>query len=149
MVQMILRAPGWVEWLAKAAALFLFPAIFFLSYAVDQEYEVIGDFDIASQRHTPNGLAIEGTMDKRRACRLVDAVALTSDGQAMSITYNSARIPIGVMRPKGAQQWGPWYLDAIPGEKITLTARYRCHAFWEHSEELTSFVVSRPEILSP
>ena len=43
-------------------------------------------------------------------------------------------------RAMGPQKWGPWLVIADARQGVRLHARHRCHAGWEHTETLTSFV---------
>lgn len=43
-------------------------------------------------------------------------------------------------RPLGPQHWGPWLVQADPGEAVTFMVVHRCHALWPHYEMLGGFV---------
>ena len=128
----------------KLFALLFFPLLLSTLYTIDQQWEVIGDFEVLSQEITPRGVIVEGILEKQRSCRFIEAVALTSDGQLVTVTYESRRKfgGTGITRPLGKQMWGPWVLDAAPGEKVTLTIRHRCHFAWEHTEKLSTFTIA-------
>lgn len=151
MVQVIARSEWWVALSAKIFAFLFFPIAMLTAYTADQAWEVIGDFEVKTQLITKAGVVLEGVLDKKRACRFIEATALTSDGQLVPVTYESRRKfgGSGVSRPLGVQSWGPWTMDVAPGEKITMNVRHRCHFAWEHTEEITTFMVASTANLGP
>lgn len=126
--------------LADAAAFVAFPLLLWGVYAADQSYPVVADFRVVTQVVTQDGVLIEGTMDKRRNCRMLEVVSVVDD-EVMPVAFMGAgEMPL-YKRPLGPQKWGPWLVAADPKDGVRLHANYRCHDGWEHSANLTSFVV--------
>lgn len=125
---------------ANTLAFLMFPAILYGAYLVDQEYTVVSDFRIVTQVVNKEGVLIEGTMNKRRPCRLIDVVSVVKD-EARPVVFMERGVPPTYKRPTGVQKWGPWLVAADPNDGVHLHAYYRCHDGWEHSADLTSFVV--------
>lgn len=121
---------------ANTLAFLMFPAILYGAYLADQEYTVVSDFRIVTQVVNTEGVLIEGTMNKRRPCRFVEVVAMIDEVPSTVIFLD-----FQFSRPTGPQKWGPWLIVADPKQGVKLHARHHCHAGWEHTEVLTSFVV--------
>lgn len=126
--------------LANFCAFMLFPLMLSTAYLLDQAYPVVRDFRVITQVVAPEGVLIEGTMDKVRPCRFVEVVAMLDEVPSMVI-FLDFREQAQFSRPTGPQKWGPWLIVADPKQGVKLHARHRCHAGWEHTEVLTSFVV--------
>lgn len=126
--------------LANFCAFMLFPLMLSTAYLLDQAYPVVRDFRVITQVVTPEGVLIEGTMDKARPCRFVEVVAMLDEVPSTVIFLDFREQP-QFSRPTGPQKWGPWLIVADPKQGVKLHARHRCHAGWEHTEVLTSFVV--------
>lgn len=126
--------------LANFCAFMLFPLMLSTAYLLDQAYPVVRDFRVITQVVTPEGVLIEGTMDKVRPCRFVEVVAMLDEVPSTVIFLDFREQP-QFSRPTGPQKWGPWLIVADPKQGVKLHARHRCHAGWEHTEVLTSFVV--------
>lgn len=126
--------------LANFCAFMLFPLMLSAAYLLDQAYLVVRDFRVVTQVVTPEGVLIEGTMDKVRPCRFVEVVAML-DEVPSAVIFLDLREQTPFSRPTGPQKWGPWLIVADPKQGVKLHARHRCHAGWEHTEVLTSFVV--------
>ena len=123
----------------NALAFATFPVLIGLTYLADQAYTVVQDFRITTQVLTPEGVLIEGTMDKRRNCRFVEVVAML-DEEPSAVVFLDTREDRTYSRAMGPQKWGPWLVIAGARQGVKLHARHRCHAGWEHTETLTSFV---------
>lgn len=132
------------SWLARqcanALAFLMFPVLLSLVYWVDQRWTVVDTFRITSQFVTPEGVVIEGMMDKRRDCHFVEVVSVSDDVTHPVVFLNHPR-HYTYSRPTGPQKFGPWLVTADDKSGVKLYARHRCHAGWEHMAELTSFVV--------
>lgn len=126
--------------LTNVAALLAAPVLLCAAYLLDQAYQVVRDFRVVTQVVTPEGVLIEGTMDKVRPCRFVEVVAMLDEVPSMVIFLDFREQP-QFSRPTGPQKWGPWLIVADPKQGVKLHARHQCHAGWEHTEVLTSFVV--------
>lgn len=126
--------------LTNVAALLVAPALLCAAYLLDQAYLVVRDFRVITQVVTPEGVLIEGTMDKVRPCRFVEVVAMLDDVPS-AVIFLDLRERAHFSRPTGPQKWGPWLIVADPKQGVKLHARHQCHAGWEHTEVLTSFVV--------
>lgn len=126
--------------LTNVAALLVAPALLGAAYLLDQAYLVVRDFRVITQVVTPEGVLIEGTMDKVRPCRFVEVVAMLDEVPA-AVIFLDFREQAQFSRPTGPQKWGPWLIVADPKQGVKLHARHHCHAGWEHTEVLTSFVV--------
>lgn len=126
--------------LANFCAFMLFPLMLSAAYLLDQAYTVVRDFRVVTQVVTPEGVLIEGTMDKVRPCRFIEVVAMLDEVPSMVIFLDFREQP-QFSRPTGPQKWGPWLIVADPKQGVKLHARHQCHAGWEHTEVLTSFVV--------
>lgn len=126
--------------LANFCAFMLFPLMLSAAYLLDQAYLVVRDFRVITQVVTPEGVLIDGTMDKVRPCRFVEVVAMLDEVPSAVIFLDSRKQPL-FSRPTGPQKWGPWLIVADPKQGVKLHARHHCHAGWEHTEVLTSFVV--------
>ena len=126
--------------LANLCAVMLFPLMLSAAYLLDQAYPVVRDFRVITQVVTPEGVLIEGTMDKVRHCRFVEVVAML-DEEPSAVIFLDLREQTPYSRPTGPQKWGPWLIVADPKQGVKLHARHHCHAGWEHTEVLTSFVV--------
>ena len=61
-----------------------------------------------------------------------------SDGHIDVVQFRDLHRPDS--RPLGPQHWGPWLVQADPGEAVTFMAVHRCHALWPHYEMLGGFV---------
>ena len=134
-------AMRWVRrCLTNVAALLAAPALLCAAYLLDQTYPVVRDFRVITQVVTPEGVLIEGTMDKVRPCRFIEVVAMLDEVPSMVI-FLDFRGQAQFSRPTGPQKWGPWLIVADPKQGVKLHARHHCHAGWEHTEVLTSFVV--------
>lgn len=125
---------------ANSLALLMFPALLALVYWVDQAYSPVVDFRIVTQVVNPEGVLIEGTMDKRRNCRMLEVVSVVADEVRPVAFMGDGEMPI-YKRPTGPQKWGPWLVSAAPKDGVRLVAHHRCHAGWEHTTALTTFVV--------
>lgn len=125
---------------ANSLALLMFPALLALVYWVDQAYSPVVDFRIVTQVVNPEGVLIEGTMDKRRNCRLLEVVSVVDDAVLPVVFLEGGGVPI-YKRPTGPQKWGPWLVSAAPKDGVRLVAHHRCHGGWEHTTNLTTFVV--------
>lgn len=123
----------------NALAFAAFPVLIGLTYLADQAYTVVQDFRIITQVLTPEGVLIEGTMDKRRDCRFVEIIAML-DEVPSAVVFLDTREDRTYSRAMGPQKWGPWLVIADARQGVKLHARHRCHAGWEHTETLTSFV---------
>lgn len=126
--------------LADAAAFVAFPLLLWGVYAADHSYPVVRDFRIVTQVVNPEGVLIEGSMDKQRNCRLLEVVSVVEDEVVPVVFMESHGLP-KFKRPTGPQKWGPWLVTAAPKDGVRLVAHHRCHDGWEHSADLTSFVV--------
>lgn len=126
--------------LTNVAALLAAPVLLCAAYLLDQAYQVVRDFRVVTQVVTPEGVLIEGTMDKVRPCRFVEVVAMLDEVPSTVIFLDFREQP-QFSRPTGPQKWGPWLIVADPKQGVKLHARHQCHAGWEHTEVLTSFVV--------
>ena len=126
--------------LTNVAALLAAPALLCAAYLLDQAYPVVRDFRVVTQAVTPEGVLIEGTMDKVRPCRFIEVVAML-DEVPSQVIFLDFREHAQFSRPTGPQKWGPWLIVADPKQGVKLHARHHCHAGWEHTEVLTSFVV--------
>lgn len=126
--------------LADAAAFVAFPLLLWGVYAADQSYPVVADFRVVTQVVTQDGVLIEGTMDKRRNCRMLEVVSVVADEVRPVAFMGDGETPI-YKRPTGPQKWGPWLVSAAPKDGVRLVAHHRCHAGWEHTTNLTTFVV--------
>lgn len=133
-----------IRWLRRVLANFcafmLFPLMLSAAYLLDQAYPVVRDFRVVTQVVTPEGVLIEGTMDKVRPCRFVEVVAMLDEVPSTVIFLDFREQP-QFSRPTGPQKWGPWLIVADPKQGVKLHVRHHCHAGWEHTEVLTSFVV--------
>lgn len=132
------------RWIARqcinVAAFLAFPLLLWWVHILDQSYAVVRDFRIVTQVVTQDGVLIEGTMDKRRNCRMLEVVSVVDD-EVMPVAFMGAgEMPI-YKRPTGPQKWGPWLVSAAPKDGVRLVAHHRCHAGWEHTTNLTTFVV--------
>lgn len=125
---------------ANMAAFLLFPVLLFGVYTLDQSYRVVSEFRVITQVVTPEGVLIEGTMDKVRPCRFIEVVAMI-DEVPSAVIFLDFREQAQFSSPTGPQKWGPWLIVANPKQGVKLHARHHCHAGWEHAEVLTSFVV--------
>lgn len=125
---------------ANTLAFLMFPAILYGAYLVDQEYTVVSDFRIVTQVVTPEGMLIEGTMNKQRDCRFVEVVAMLDEIPGQVVFLDTRERPV-FSRPTGPQKWGPWLVIADPKQGVVLHARHVCHGAWDHTAVLTSFVV--------
>jgi len=126
--------------LADAAAFVAFPLLLWGVYAADQSYPVVADFRVVTQVVTQYGVLIEGTMDKRRNCRMLEVVSVVADEVRPVAFMGDGEMPI-YKRPTGPQKWGPWLVSAAPKDGVRLVAHHRCHGGWEHTTSLTTFVV--------
>lgn len=125
----------------NVAAFLMFPALLYGTYLLDQLYPVAADLRIVTQVVNPEGVLIEGTMDKRRNCRLLEVVSVVDDAVLPVVFLEGGGVPI-YKRPTGVQKWGPWLVTADPKDGVRLVAHHRCcHACWEHTTNLTTFVV--------
>lgn len=125
---------------ANTLAFLMFPALLYGAYLADQEYTVVSDFRIVTQVVNNEGVLIEGTMNKRRPCRLIDLVSVVED-ETRPVVFLERGVPPMYKRPTGVQKWGPWLVTADPKDGVRLVAHHRCHAGWEHTTSLTTFVV--------
>ena len=126
--------------LTNVAALLAAPALLCAAYLLDQAYPVVRDFRVITQVVTPEGVLIEGVMNKQRDCRFVEVVAMLDEVPSQVVFLDTRERPV-FSRPTGPQKWGPWLVVADPKQGVQFHARHRCHAGWEHTEVLTSFVV--------
>ena len=69
--------------LANFCAFMLFPLTLSAAYLLDQAYQVVRDFRVITQVVTPEGVLIEGTMDKVRPCRFVVSIRARHCWRAM------------------------------------------------------------------
>ena len=125
---------------ANTLAFLMFPAMLSALYLIDHSFPVVRDFRVLTQVTNNEGVLIEGTMNKRRPCRLIDVVSVVGD-EARPVVFMERGVPPTYKRPTGVQKWGPLLVAAGPKDGVRLHAYYRCHDGWEHSADLTSFVV--------
>ena len=126
--------------LANFCALMLFPAMLSTLYLIDQSFPVVRDFRVLTQVVTPEGVLIEGLMNKQRDCRFVEVVAMLDKIPSQVVFLDTRERPV-FSRPTGPQKWGPWLVIADPKQGVVLHARHVCHGAWDHTAVLTSFVV--------
>ena len=126
--------------LANLCAFMLFPLMLSAAYLLDQAYLVVRDFRVITQVVTPEGVLIEGVMNKQRDCRFVEVVAMLDEVPSQVVFLDTRERPV-FSRPTGPQKWGPWLIIADPKHGVVLHARHVCHGAWDHNEVLTSFVV--------
>lgn len=126
--------------LASFCALMFFPAMIGALFFLDQAYKVVREFRVVTQVVTPEGVLIEGVMDKQRSCRFIEIVAMLDEIPSRVVFLDTREKP-AFSRPTGPQKCGPWLIVADPKQGVKLHARHHCHAGWEHTEVLTSFVV--------
>ena len=129
-------------WLLKVLAFFCLPIccllVTVLAYQIDQAFPVIGKFVVEKQTRQIDGVLVEGYMDKIRPCDFIGITGRDSDGHIDAIQFRDLHRPDS--RPLGPQHWGPWLVQADPGEAVTFMAVHRCHALWPHYEMLGGFV---------
>lgn len=116
------------------------------AYYADEAVPVVRDFKIDRIAATSSGFEISGTMNKVRGCRFVEAVAMLDKVPSEVVFLDLEERPT-YSRVTGPQRWGPWLVQARPGQSVVLHAYHRCHFAWEHSEILGSFVVELKGIL--
>ena len=126
--------------LANFCALMLFPAMLSALYLIDQYSPAVRDFRVLTQVVTPEGVLIEGVMNKQRDCRFVEVVAMRDEIPSQVVFLDTRERPV-FSRPTGPQKWGPWLVIADPKQGVVLHARHVCHGAWDHTAVLTSFVV--------
>ena len=126
--------------LANFCALMLFPAMLSALYLIDQSFPAVRDFRVLTQVVTPEGVLIEGAMNKQRDCRFVEVVAMLDEIPSQVVFLDTRERPV-FSRPTGPQKWGPWLVIADPKQGVVLHARHVCHGAWDHTAVLTSFVV--------
>lgn len=126
--------------LINACALLMFPGLLWAVYLTDNSYRVIEGFRVTTQVLTAEGVLIDGVMDKRRDCRFMEVVAML-DEVPSAVIFLDNKERAAYSRPSGPQKWGPWLLVADPGQGVRLHVRHSCHAGWDHTELLTTFVV--------
>jgi len=129
-------------WAVKLAAFCSLPLtlllIAALTYQLDQAYPVVGKFVVEKQTRLIDGVLVEGYMDKIRPCDFVSVSARDSDGNVDAVQFRDLHRPD--TRPLGPQHWGPWLVQADPGEAVTFMVVHRCHALWPHYDMLGGFV---------
>ena len=129
-------------WAVKLAAFCSLPLTLLLTaalaYQADQAYPVVGKFVVEKQTRLPEGLLVEGYMDKIRPCDFIGITGRDSDGNIDAVQFRDLHRPDS--RPLGPQHWGPWLVQADPGEAVTFMVVHRCHALWPHYEMLGGFV---------
>ena len=125
---------------ANTLAFLMFPAMLSALYLIDHSFPVVRDFRVLTQVVTPEGMLIEGTMNKQRDCRFVEVVAMLDEIPSQVVFLDTRERPV-FSRPTGPQKWGPWLVIADPKQGVVLHARHVCHGAWDNTAVLTSFVV--------
>ena len=112
-------------------------------YWWDTSRPVVTDFKVQTQYVTPQGVIVDGTMNKLRDCEVIDVAARTNQREVTRVDFLDLNSWHGYSRPLGPQKWGPWLIWAPEVEGVTIFVRHRCNPLWTHSDELTSFVVGK------
>ena len=112
-------------------------------YWWDTSRPVVTDFKVQTQYVTPQGVIVDGTMNKLRDCEVIDVAARTNQREVTRVDFLDLKSWHGYSRPLGPQKWGPWLIWAPEGEGVTIFVRHRCNPLWTHGDELTSFVVGK------
>lgn len=129
------------NFIASSLSFLLVPAILWGVLMVDDMWRVVRDFRVTTQVITDEGVVIEGTLDKQRNCRFIEAIAML-DEVPSEVLFLDLQEHQGVYtRTLGPQKWGPWLVKAKLGQGVRLHARHSCHIVTDHTEVLTSFVV--------
>lgn len=108
-------------------------------------FPVISEFRITKVVPAAVSTIIEGTLRKKRDCSFlgVDAYMDGSDAK-MDVTFLD--VTDGNPRRSRAvrlQVWGPWEVDTGKAKSIKLVARHSCHILWDHTTQLTAFIVPK------
>lgn len=125
---------------ASIMAFILAPALVVWVYWLDTQWAVVTDFRILTETKVDGGAIVTGTMDKRRDCQFIEVLAMT-DGEPADVVFLDLSYRPEYSRARGPQRWGPWLVRAEDGQGVVLYARHQCHAAWDHTDRLTSFVV--------
>jgi hypothetical protein len=133
--------------LLKIGAFLLLPVLaallFFVIQLIDDRSRVVTGFSVVSQKIEEGGVMISGTLNKARSCQLIEVTARTADGLVSSVAFLSrGNLHPAFSAPPGPQRFGPWFIDAKPGDGVTLFSVHRCHFFWPHYDVLGTFVVT-------
>ena len=112
-------------------------------YWWDTSRPVVTDFKVQTQYVTPQGVIVDGTMNKLRDCEVIDVAARTNQREVTRVDFLDLKSWHGYSRLLGPQKWGPWLIWAPEGDGVTIFVRHRCNPLWTHSDELTSFVVGK------
>ena len=132
---------------AALLLLLLGPAVFVLALGpwIEQRFaRPIKTFEVTHTTCEGGCVTVAGWLDKS-GCTFVDAYAMVSAGSSYprvaTIEYRGSKLSTRFNRPTGLQAWGPWYIEASPGNTVTLYARHNCHPFWVTETKLAEVII--------
>lgn len=132
---------------AALLLLLLGPVVFVLALGPWLEQRFARPINIFEVTHTTcqgGCVTVAGWLYKN-GCEFVDAYAMVSAGSSVprvtTIEYRGSKLGMKFNRPTGLQAWGPWYVEASPGNTVTLYARHNCHPFWVTETKLAEVIV--------
>lgn len=116
---------------------------------VDKHFPVVEPFIVAKQAcDAGDCVVIEGWLEKRRDCKFVEVYARLMEPDAtmprvVEVEFMDRPHKQAVTRPQGTQFWGPWRINAHPGDTVSIHVTHQCHPFWDTKAMITSFEVEQ------
>lgn len=126
----------WITMAAIAGPLIATAILAALFYS-DSSSRVVEDFKVTRVVVNKDTESLYGTFDKVRACTFKTVVGVDMKGNLYGIDFSHDSVVTS--RPLGFQKFGPWTIKIQPGTPLRLMTFYRCHALWDHQEELGFF----------
>lgn len=111
--------------------------VMILAKTVDTSRPIVQNFKLTSEDASPNGVILEGTMEKVRDCRDLEVTAYTSDGRQVYVRFMytpEAAHPAN--RAVRFQVWGPWEVWSGESDTVSLYALHSCHMLWTQTTHL-------------
>lgn len=108
-----------------------------LAKTIDTSRPIVQNFKLASEEASPNGVILEGTMEKVRDCRDLEVTAYTSEGRQVYVRFlNTPDNSHPVNRAVRFQVWGPWEVWSGESDTVSLYALHSCHILWTQTTHL-------------
>ena len=80
-----------------------------------------------TQYVTPQGVIVDGTMNKLHDCEVIDVAARTNQRARSRAWTFSTSSPGTATAPAGSLEVGPWLIWAPEVEGVTIFVRHRCN----------------------
>lgn len=134
--------------LLRQSSFLVIAAIFFcLAYFVERMFfPIVENFNVSSIDKFGPHIVIAGTLNKVRACELVqDIQAFNKNGERLEVEFldrNGDKISRPAIK-NAAQQFGPWVIKNGSNESVSLYSLHKCHGLWTQETKLVTIEDSK------